>query len=103
RAPWSSCISPRSQAILRTSISNHALQLLWLVSPGSCTHLQANTRVVVSMWHKSCGPFLLGRPTPSFKWVQHCAPILEKKCRSKLKPTCDSWRVGETYFKVKGN
>src|SRR4051794_17987371 len=36
-----------------------------------------------------------------FRWVQHFAPILEKRCRAKLKPTNDSWRVDETYIKVK--
>jgi transposase, IS6 family len=41
--------------------------------------------------------------TTIYRWVQYYAPILEKKCRSKLKPTCDSWRVDETYIKVKGN
>lgn len=27
---------------------------------------------------------------------------LEKRCRPQLKPTNDSWRVDETYIKVKG-
>jgi transposase-like protein len=36
------------------------------------------------------------------RWVQHYAPILEKKCRAKLKMTNSSWRVDETYIKVKG-
>ena len=40
--------------------------------------------------------------TTIYRWVQHFAPILEKKCRAKLKPTNDSWRVDETYIKVKG-
>src|SRR5436305_4991691 len=34
--------------------------------------------------------------------VQHYAPILEKRCRAKLKPTNDSWRADETYIKIKG-
>jgi transposase, IS6 family len=33
--------------------------------------------------------------------VQHYAPELEKRCRSHLKATNDSWRVDETYVKVK--
>jgi len=33
--------------------------------------------------------------------VQHYAPELEKQCRSHLKATNDSWRVDETYRKVK--
>lgn len=40
--------------------------------------------------------------TTIYRWVQHYAPILEKKCRGKLKPTSASWRVDETYIKVKG-
>ncbi len=40
--------------------------------------------------------------TTIYRWVQRYAPILERKCRAKLKPTNDSWRVDETYIKVKG-
>ncbi len=34
-------------------------------------------------------------------WVQCDAPELEKRCRPHLKATTDSWRVDETYVKVK--
>ncbi len=34
--------------------------------------------------------------TTIYRWVQHYAPILEEKCRAKLKLTNDSWRVDET-------
>lgn len=40
--------------------------------------------------------------TTIYRWVQHYAPILEKKCRVRLRSTNDSWRVDETYVKVKG-
>ncbi len=40
--------------------------------------------------------------TTIYRWVQHYAPELEKRCRSHLGPTNDSWRVDETYIKVKG-
>lgn len=40
--------------------------------------------------------------TTIYRWVQHYAPLLEKRCRAKLKLTNDSWRVDETYIKVKG-
>jgi transposase, IS6 family len=33
--------------------------------------------------------------------VQHYAPELETRCRPHLKSTTDSWRVDETYIKVK--
>ncbi len=34
--------------------------------------------------------------TTIYRWVQHYAPILEKKCRAMPKQTNDSWRVDET-------
>jgi len=37
-----------------------------------------------------------------FRWVQRYAPELDKRIRPHLKPTNDSWRVDETYIKVKG-
>lgn len=40
--------------------------------------------------------------TTIYRWVQCYAPTFERKCRAKLKPTNDSWRVDETYVKVKG-
>ena len=36
------------------------------------------------------------------RWVLAYAPELEKRVKSQLKPTNDSWRVDETYIKVKG-
>jgi len=39
--------------------------------------------------------------TTIYRWVQHYAPELEKRCRPHLKATNDSWRVDETYIKVK--
>ena len=36
-----------------------------------------------------------------YRWVQHCAPEMEKCCRPHLKATNDSWQVDETYIKVK--
>jgi len=40
--------------------------------------------------------------TTIFRWVQQYAPELDKRCRPYLRPTNDSWRVDETYIKVKG-
>jgi len=37
-----------------------------------------------------------------FRWVQHYSPGLDRRCRRSLRPTHDSWRVDETYIKVKG-
>src|SRR6266700_8280731 len=39
--------------------------------------------------------------TTIYRWVQHYAPELEQRCRPHLKVTNDSWRVDETYLKVK--
>jgi transposase, IS6 family len=40
--------------------------------------------------------------TTIFRWVQRYAPELEKRCRPSLQSTNDSYRVDETYIKVKG-
>jgi IS6 family transposase len=37
-----------------------------------------------------------------FRWVQRYSPELDKRCRPHLKLTNDSWRVDETYVKVRG-
>ena len=37
-----------------------------------------------------------------WRWVERYAPELERRLRSRLKPTNDSWRVAETYVRVKG-
>jgi len=39
--------------------------------------------------------------TTIYRWVQRYAPDLEKRCRPHLKACNDSWRVDETYVKVK--
>lgn len=40
--------------------------------------------------------------TTEFRWVQEYAPELDKRYRSHLRLTNDSWRVDKTYIKVKG-
>ena len=37
-----------------------------------------------------------------WRWVQHYAPELKRRLRQRLKATNDSWRVDETYVRVKG-
>ena len=39
--------------------------------------------------------------TTIYRWVQHDAPELEKRGPPHLNATNDSWRVDETYVKVK--
>ena len=40
--------------------------------------------------------------TNVFRWVQEYSPEIDKRLRSHLRPTNDSWRVDETYILVKG-
>src|SRR3989442_650746 len=40
--------------------------------------------------------------TTIWRWVQRYAPEMNKLCRRELKPTNGSWRVDETYIRVKG-
>ncbi|EJS68624.1 IS6 family transposase [Bacillus cereus] len=40
--------------------------------------------------------------TTIMRWVHQCGPQLKEKVRHHLKSTHDSWRVDETYIKVKG-
>lgn len=40
--------------------------------------------------------------TTIFRWVQRFAPEIDKRCHPHLKSTNDSWRVDETYIKVRG-
>src|ERR1700747_3217759 len=37
-----------------------------------------------------------------WRWVQRYAPEIQRRLRSRLKATNDSWRVDETYVRVKG-
>ncbi len=37
-----------------------------------------------------------------FRWVQEYSPEIDKRFRSHLRPTNDSWQVDETYILVKG-
>ena len=39
--------------------------------------------------------------TTIYRWVQCYAPKLDKRCRPHLKACNDSWKVDETYIKVK--
>src|ERR1700704_6582210 len=40
--------------------------------------------------------------TTVWRWVQCYGPELEQRMRRRLKPTNKSWRVDETYIRVKG-
>jgi IS6 family transposase len=40
--------------------------------------------------------------TTVWRWVQYYGPELEQRLRPHIKPTNKSWRVDETYVRVKG-
>ena len=40
--------------------------------------------------------------TTIMRWVLEYSPIIEEKVRKHLKSTNDSWRMDETYIKIKG-
>ena len=40
--------------------------------------------------------------TTIMRWVHQYSPIISEEVRKRLKPTNDSWRMDETYFKIKG-
>src|SRR6476660_3820157 len=37
-----------------------------------------------------------------WRWVQRYCPEIQRRLRPRLRPTNDSWRVDETYIRVKG-
>ena len=37
------------------------------------------------------------------RWVRQYSPLIDERIRSYLKKANDSWRVDETYLKIKGN
>ena len=37
-----------------------------------------------------------------WRWVQRYGPEIQRRLRPRLRPTNDSWRVDETYIRVKG-
>jgi transposase-like protein len=40
--------------------------------------------------------------TTIMRWVHQYSPIIDERIRKHLKPTNDSWRMDETYLKIKG-
>ena len=38
-----------------------------------------------------------------WRWVQRYGPQMEQRLRRRLKPTNDSWRVDETYIRVRAS
>ena len=40
--------------------------------------------------------------TTIMRWTHQYLPIIDERIRKHLKPTNDSWRMDETYIKIKG-
>ena len=40
--------------------------------------------------------------TTIMRWVHRYSPILDERTRKHIKPTNDSWRMDETYIRIKG-
>lgn len=82
-------------------------------SPFKWRHFEANIIVLCVRWYlryalsyRDLEEMMLERGlhvdhTTIYRWVQRYAPELEKRCRPHFKATTDSWRVDETYVKVK--
>ena len=89
----------------------------WCANPGHpCSNGATSNRLSLPVrWAGICdSPFPIGtveellteRGIPAdhttiWRWVQCYAPELHKRCRRELRPTNGSWRVDETYVRVK--
>jgi transposase, IS6 family len=83
------------------------------VSPFKWRHFEAEIILLCVRWYlryalsyRDLEEMMLERGlqvdhTTIYRWVQRYAPELEKRCRPHLKACNDSWRVDETYIKIK--
>ncbi len=84
------------------------------VSPFKCRHFEGQIILLCVRWYlryslsyRDLEEMMAERGlgvdhTTIYRWVQQYAPELEKRCKPHLNMTNDSWRVDETYIKVKG-
>src|SRR5258708_9562927 len=82
-------------------------------NPFKWRHFQAEILLLCVRWYlryplsyRDLEEMMLERGLPVdhttiYRWVQHYAPELEKRGPPHLKATNDSWRVDETYVKMK--
>ena len=59
------------------------------------------------LWYRDVEELLAERGLRSdhvtvWRWVQRYGPEMDQRLRRRLKPTNASWRVDETYIRVKG-
>jgi transposase-like protein len=81
--------------------------------PFKWRHFQANIILLCVRWYlryslsyRDLEEIMLERGlqvdhTTIYRWVQQYAPELEKRCRPHMKTCNDSWKVDETYIKIK--
>src|SRR6476646_12203588 len=72
-----------------------------------CDHLRSGVVSAISLSYRNVEELLTERGltadhTTVWRWVQRYAPELNRRCRKELKSTNRSWRVDETYIRVKG-
>jgi len=70
------------------------------VCSGICGTRSAIATSRKSCWNEGC-TWTHIPTTTIYRWVQHSAPELKKRCRPHLKATTDSWKVDETSITVK--
>ena len=82
--------------------------------PFKCRHFQPEIILLNVRWYLRYGlsyrdleEMMLERGlnvahTTIFRWVQAYSPEIDQRCRPYLRSTNDSWRVDETYIKIKG-
>ena len=82
-------------------------------SPFKCRHFEAEIILLCVRWYlryalsyRDLEEMMAERGlsvdhTTIYRWVQRYAPELDKRCRPHLKACNDSWRVDETYIKIR--
>jgi transposase, IS6 family len=83
------------------------------LNPFKWRHFQADIILLCVRWYlryplsyRDLEEMMLERGLPIdhttiYRWVQEYAPELDKRCRPHLKVCNDSWKVDETYIKIK--
>jgi IS6 family transposase len=82
-------------------------------NPFKWRHFQPEIILLCVRWYlryalsyRDLGEIMLERglkvhPSTLNRWVQCYAPELDERCKPHLKPTADSYRVDETYIRIK--
>src|SRR5258708_2123068 len=111
---WQSCCENSKDAVNSTVFRElRGTDCMDTTNPFKWRHFQAEIILLCVRWYlryplsyRDLEEMMLERGlhvdhTTIYRWVQRYAPELEQRCRSYLKATTDSWRVGETHVKGK--